>query len=32
VLDDDDYPYEVCPVSGVVFEDHDDAWCPDDAA
>jgi hypothetical protein len=32
VPEDDDYPYEVCPVCGVPLEDHDDFWCPDDGA
>jgi hypothetical protein len=27
VPEDDDYPFEVCPVCGVPVEDHDDDWC-----
>jgi ribosomal protein S27AE len=32
VVEDDDYPYELCPLCGTVLEEHDDRWCPDDAA
>jgi hypothetical protein len=27
VLEDDDYPFEVCPVCGVPLEEHGDDWC-----
>ena len=32
MLEDDDYPFEVCPVCGVPLEDHGDDWCPDGEA
>jgi hypothetical protein len=25
--EDDDYPYEICPVCGTVLEEHPDDWC-----
>jgi hypothetical protein len=27
MLEDDDYPFECCPLCGVVLEDHPDVWC-----